>query len=96
MREPVVLPAAVRDIDQQAVYYRDQGSPDTATRRLERTRRTFEFAADNPGLGAMIGPGLRVWRIERFEHHNMVYRTMDERTEIIRVLHGASDLDLLL
>jgi toxin ParE1/3/4 len=96
VRELVVLPAALRDIDHQAAYYRDQGSPETATRWLERTRRTFEFVAANPALGATIGPGLRAWRIERFKQHIVVYRTLEERIEVVRVLHGASDLDRLV
>jgi toxin ParE1/3/4 len=96
VRELLVQPAALRDIDHQAAYYRDQGSSDTATRWLERTRRTFEFVAANPGLGALVGPGLRAWRVEKFKQHIVVYRTQEQRIEIIRVLHGASDLDRLL
>jgi plasmid stabilization system protein ParE len=49
----------------------------------------------NQGLGAAIAPGLRAWRVERFEQHFVVYRTLQTRVEIVRVLHGASDLDRL-
>ncbi len=96
MRELVVLPAALRDIDAQAAFYRDRGSPDTATRWLQRTRRTIEFVAANPDLGARIAPGLRAWRIEKFKQHIVVYQIWQDRIAIVRVLHGASDLDRLL
>ena len=37
--------------------------------------------------------GLRVSRIERFEKHLLFYRLADDGIEIVRVLHGARDID---
>ena len=40
--------------------------------------------------------GLRVWRIQGLEKHLIFYRTVPDGIEIVRVLHGARDLDRLL
>ena len=55
-----------------------------------------------PGLGERrqtANPrleGLRVWRIQGFEKHLIFYRPVDDGIEIVRVLHGARDIDRLL
>jgi toxin ParE1/3/4 len=96
MRKVVVLPEAVRDVEAQSDYYEGRGTPATADRWERQTARTFEFLARNPGLGAPIRPGLRAWRVEKFKQHVVVYREFDDRVEIVRVLHGAADLDRML
>jgi toxin ParE1/3/4 len=40
--------------------------------------------------------GLRVGRVEGFEKHLIFYRPGDDGVEIIRVLHGARDIDSVL
>jgi toxin ParE1/3/4 len=92
----IVTEEADRDVDAQADYYRDRGTPGTAERWLLRTRKAFEFVAANPGLGEEVRPGLRAWRVEKFKQHLVIYRAMPERVEIVRVVHGASDLDAIL
>ncbi len=37
--------------------------------------------------------GLRIWRVEGFENHLIFYRPADDGIEIVRVLHGARDID---
>ena len=37
--------------------------------------------------------GLRSWRIRGFEHWLVFYRVTDEAVEVVRVLHGARDLE---
>jgi toxin ParE1/3/4 len=96
MRQVIVLPEAVRDIEDQSDYYEARGTPATADHWERQTARTFEFLAANPGLGAPIRPGLRAWRVEKFKQHVVVYRVFDDRVEIVRVLHGAADLDAAL
>ena len=40
--------------------------------------------------------GLRVWRIDGFPNHLIFYRPIEGGIEIIRVLHGARDIDAVL
>lgn len=40
--------------------------------------------------------GLRVWRVEGFEKHLIFYRPAGDGIEIVRVLHGARDIDSIL
>lgn len=39
---------------------------------------------------------VRQWRIKDFQEYLVFYRILDERVEILRVLHGARDLDGIL
>ena len=96
MRQVIVLPAAVRDIEDQSDYYESRGTSATADRWERQTARTFAFIAANPSLGALIAPGLRAWRVDKFKQHVVVYRPLAARVEIVRVLHGAADFDRLL
>ena len=55
-----------------------------------------------PGIGERREPsnpqlaGLRVWRVEGSENHLVFYRTNDGGIDIVRVLHGARDIDRVL
>jgi plasmid stabilization system protein ParE len=92
----VITERADRDVDHQAEFYRDRGSPDTAARWLLKTRKTFAFVAAHPSLGEEIRPGLRAWRVESFKQHIVVYRAAPAPVVIVRVIHGAADLDTAL
>jgi len=37
-------------------------------------------------------PGLRSWRISHFENYLLFYRPTDTFLEVVRLLHGARDL----
>jgi toxin ParE1/3/4 len=97
-----VLPAADADLDHQAEYLAREASLETALRFYNAARTTFEKIAQNPGIGQKrdtLNPhltGLRVSRIEGFENHLVFYRPGDDGVEIIRVLHGARDIDSIL
>jgi toxin ParE1/3/4 len=97
-----VLPAADRDLDDQAAYLAQEASLETALRFYDAAAATFEDLAGMPGLGERRPTanqrleGLRVWRIKGFEKHLIFYRAVEHGIEIIRVLHGARDIDRLL
>jgi len=97
-----VLPAADRDIDGQAVYLMREASLETALRFYDATAATFDKLARMPGMGERresSNPrlaGLRVWRIDGFPDHLLFYRPVEGGIEIIRVLHGARDVDAVL
>jgi toxin ParE1/3/4 len=103
MNQPYhVLPAADRDLDDQAAYLAQEASLDVALRFYDAASRTFEAIARMPGIGELRGSHLprladvRVWRIEGFEKHLIFYRAAPDGIRIVRVLHGARNIDRLL
>jgi toxin ParE1/3/4 len=97
-----VLPSADRDLDDQADYLAREASLETALRFYAAARSTFEMMAQMPAIGerrASGNPrlaGLHVWRVEGFENHLVFYQVAEDGIEIIRVLHGARDIDSVL
>ena len=55
-----------------------------------------------PGIGKQVSFVLdsigevRQWRIKKFQDYLVFYRVQEERIEILRVLHGARDLEGIL
>lgn len=96
-----VLPAADADLDDQAAYLARNASLETALRFYAAAQATFEQIARSPGLGERresTNPrlaNLRVRRVEGFDAHLIFYHPAGGAIEIIRVLHGARDLDRL-
>jgi toxin ParE1/3/4 len=97
-----VLPAADRDLDDQAAYLAAEASLETALRFYDAASLTFSNIASMPGMGERwpsANPrlaGLRVWRIKGFEKHLIFYRESEDGIDIIRILHGARDIDAIL
>jgi len=100
MRRVVVLPAADQDLDEQAVYYLERAASKTATRWYDQAAATFEFLAGHPEIRAQTPRealrGIRSWPVSGFERHDVFYRPIEEGIEVVRVLHGAQDLDAIL
>jgi toxin ParE1/3/4 len=97
-----ILASADRDLDDQAAYLATQASLETALRFYDAASYTFGKIASMPGIGKRwpsANPrlaGLRVWRVEGFGKHLIFYRPADDGIEIIRVLHGARDIDSVM
>jgi toxin ParE1/3/4 len=97
-----VRPTADRAIDGQAGYLMQEASLETALRFYDATAATFETLARMPGMGEhreSSNPrlsGLHVWRVEGFPNHLIFYRPIDGGIEIVRLLHGARDIDSAL
>lgn len=97
-----LLQAADQDLDDQADYLVQEASLDIALRFYDAARTTFEHLARMPTLGerrVSANPrlsGMRIWRIEGFENHLVFYRPVEDGIEIIRILHGARDIDRVL
>jgi toxin ParE1/3/4 len=75
-----ILPAADRDLDEQAAYLAQEASLETALRFYDAASTAFGKLVDMPGLGERretANPrleGLRVSRVEGFEKHLIFYR----------------------
>jgi toxin ParE1/3/4 len=102
MPQHYVSPTADRDLDEQAAYLAREASLDTALRFYDAVAATFENIARTPGIGERwesANPrlsGVRVRRVEGFENHLIFYRAAGSGIEIVRVLHGARDLESIL
>ena len=74
-----------------------------ASRRfLRAVDKALEQLAELPEMGALWSPGnpaladVRYWSIRKFENHVIFYRPLADGIEVLRVLHGAQDIDRLL
>ena len=96
------LPQADADLDDIAAYLQAQSrGPDLPLRFLERAEATFQLLAKSPGLGESRRTtvpglaGLRSYRVLKFPKYRVLYRPTADGIEVVRVLHGARDLDTL-
>jgi len=98
MTRVVILPAAVEDLDEQAAYFPEEAVADHWYRQTEKT---FADLARFPAIGAEIvthNPrlrGIRTLTVVGFKNHVVYYRVVGNRVEIVRVLHGARDVENL-
>jgi toxin ParE1/3/4 len=97
-----VSPAADRDLDDQAAYLAREASLETALRFYDDAAATFERIARGPDIGERCDSangrlaGMHVQRVDGFENHLVFYRPVGPDIEIVRVLHGARDLERTL
>ena len=102
MRPLRVLPKADADVDEAADHYADHGGLDLGLRFLNAVQEAYDFIAENP----QAGPGghyqdshlqkLRRWPVPGFENYLVFYHLVGDCVEIVRVLHGARDIEVLL
>lgn len=102
MRLLRILPRAEADTDEAADYHADHGSLEVGLRFLGAVKEAYDFICQNPEVGTRSLhrnrglEGLRRWRVPGFENYLVFYRLVDDWVEIVRVLHGARDIDALL
>jgi len=90
--------AAWRDLDELAAYIQ-KDSPQAAIRFLEQAEESFQVLARSPELGGLCAfshpktSGLRVWSVKGFPNHLIFYRPIEHGIEVVRVLHGARDIE---
>jgi toxin ParE1/3/4 len=95
-------PGARRDLVEIFRYYTRQGGLRVAQRFFAQAEATFARLARMPGLGTPYGhehpalAGLRFFPVSRFRNHLVFYRPVVGGIEIVRVLHGARDIDGIL
>lgn len=97
-RRLVITPVADRDLEEIATYIGNE-DPAAAARFIATTTHAFRDLLNMPQVGARVGAsdsrlsGLRRRRVPRFGIYLIFYRVTDEAVEIIRVLHGARDIE---
>ena len=91
---------SLRDLEELIDYLRDR-SDEVAKRFVDATEGTFRFLAANREVGQLCHfgdprlAGMRVWRVEGFRNHLVYFRPIADGVEILRVLHGARDIEAL-
>ena len=96
----VVLPRAEEDISESALYIA-KDSLEAAIRFIDRTRDTFEFLSRHPEAGSehlFLSPslkGTKSWPVRNFEKWLVFYQLHADEILVIRILHGARDIDNL-
>ncbi|WP_315861207.1 type II toxin-antitoxin system RelE/ParE family toxin [Anatilimnocola floriformis] len=96
-----IRPGARIDIVDQALYL-DQRSAAAALRFLDECDATIQMLQNSPGIGGLYLTsvqrlaGIRVFPIRGFPNHLIFYFDHSTNIEIVRVLHGARDLDAAL
>jgi toxin ParE1/3/4 len=93
---------ATQDLRLQANYILANGSSTKASEFLEAAAVTFEQLRQTPQIGRVtrlvmsrLGE-IRQWRLKGFKDYLVFYRVQDDLVEILRVLHGARDLEDIL
>ncbi len=99
MRVLRILPRADLDIDEATGYYATEAGVETALRFLDATERAFEFILDNSAAGSPGRyrsdklEGIRRWPVPGYKDYLVFYRVTEAAVEIVRVLHGARDVE---
>ncbi len=100
MAKFILSELAVEDVDVIHTYI-CADNPEAADRVQEAIFDAFTLLARNPVLGRQRRfrrrKNLRSWVVTKFVNYVIFYRPLPENRgiEIIRVLHGARDLDVL-
>ncbi len=100
-RRILLRPAAERDLERQAQYIAGSSGVEAAQRFYRAAEQTCRLLAGQPGIGRRISyrnPLLaetRMFRVKGFTQHLIFYRPIRNGVEIIRVIHGARDIESL-
>jgi toxin ParE1/3/4 len=92
---------ALDDLEEHAEYLRLR-SPRAALRFLDAAEAIFRQLASMPGIGESyettdpLYQDLRCFPIPKFPSHIVYYKPLTDGIIVIRILHGARDVDRIL
>jgi len=95
----IVRPEAVRDLDAQAEYIAEHSELDTALRFYQAAEETFALIATQPRMGRTrdfgnpLLKGVRMCLMKEFDRHLIFYRPLKDGIEVLRIVHGARDIE---
>ena len=101
MSRYLVRPEAERDLDAQADYYAEQEDLELALRFYEAAAKAFALIATQPRMGMVRKyrdprlAGIRFHPMKDFEKHLIFYRPLADGIEVVRIVHGARDLEAI-
>ena len=92
-----IRPSAAEDLE-QIVRYLDKQSATAGDRFLEEFYSAANLLNYMPRIGPVrrtTGPlkGLRSWPLSRFRSYLVFYLPVDTGIEVVRVMHGARDVE---
>jgi plasmid stabilization system protein ParE len=98
MSDFIIAHAARSELDEIWDYYGiELKNPDAADRLIDDLFKAFHKLAQTPGMGHfrsdLAKEPLRFWRVRRYL---VIYRSEKRPVEIVRVLHGARDVQAIL
>ena len=97
----ILRPRADRDVDLQFEYLAVEAGLSVARRFLRSLRQTCQTLRENPELGSPRSfddprlAGLRIWPVKGFRRQLIFYIPSEDSIEIVRILHGARDMERL-
>lgn len=100
-RQIVLTDAAVNDILEQAAWYQEKSGMRLARRWEQAVSSTLLRMAASPACGAPCSfkavelEGVRRMPVPRFPRHLVFYRFRDQELVVLRIVHGARDLESL-
>ena len=103
MKQPRVIKheRALHDLEGRSEYIR-QHDPRAAIRFIDAAEATFRLLAEQPGIGTRYDPDqpdiaeLRFFPITRFKNDCVFCRPIADGIAVLRVLHGARDIEGIL
>ena len=101
-RKASIRPRAIADVEKCAAYLEDNATPETALRFRSAIMQAVEQIETMPGAGSprqVRNPrlsGLRMWIVPGFRNYLLFYLTPQGGAEIIRLFHGAQDVNSIL
>lgn len=88
----IIAPEAARDLD-EVWFYIARNDPAEADRFLDRLLETSRVLADMPGMGRRrpdLAVRMRCFPVGTFL---IFYQILDDGIEVVRVLHGARNIE---
>jgi toxin ParE1/3/4 len=101
-RKVILRPLADLDLEQHFAFLAVEADIDTAKRFLSGVRQSCKTLQQNPEMGSPRTfshsrlSGMRMWSVRGFRRHLIFYRLTPEALEVVRILHGARDVESLL
>jgi toxin ParE1/3/4 len=101
-RKVSIRPRAIADIEKCADYLEENATPKVALRFRSAIMQAVEQIEAMPGVGSprqVRNPrlsGLRMWIVPGFQNYLLFYLTPQGGAEIIRLFHGAQEVNSIL
>lgn len=96
-RKIVIREEAFDDLDKSSTTIGEYSSH-ASVRFLKEAQKAFSLLADLPGIGAPRDynnaelRGMRMWSVPAFRKYLIFYLITEDSIEIIRILHGAQNI----
>jgi toxin ParE1/3/4 len=91
-------PQAMRDIEEAFVYLAE-GNLNIGVTFLAMVEDSLEQLSDFPFIGKKRNfsnvsfAEIRMWQVKEFEKYLIFYQVIEQRIEVVRVLHGSRNLE---